>query len=107
MEPCEYGVVCIYEYCNENGNDYGRTMAACQADNRWSGALVSSCEGTTFCMDENMSETCAAGEVCMIRNGVVECIPNTCGTGPVQCSCLGHCDCTFTGNTGGVTIFCP
>jgi hypothetical protein len=106
-EGCDPGLVCIYEYCNENGQDYGRVMAACQGNSRWSGGLVATCGGVTHCLDERGVETCAAGEVCLIRGGNVECIPNTCGPGLVSCECLGHCDCMFTGNTGGVTLLCP
>ncbi|HMF42292.1 MAG TPA: hypothetical protein VKQ32_16585 [Polyangia bacterium] len=98
---CDGAQTCFYEDCAAAG----RTVASC-ASGTWS-VETGPCTGV-FCQ----SQTCAVGQICVQRAGgalIVECAPNTCGTGAIGCGCLQSCvgTCTVGGSLqSGVTIQC-
>src|SRR6185369_4339466 len=94
---------CFYEDCS----GAGRSSATCSGG-VWN-VITGPCT-STICTQQVM--TCPAGQICMESAGgalLVTCVPNTCGKGPIQCSCLQSCfgDCVTTGSVnGGVTVYC-
>jgi hypothetical protein len=103
--PCN-GQGCFYEDCA----GAGRTAAHCT-----NGVWVvdrAPCAAPT-CPGIGGSFTCAAGQICWQSAGgavqPTECLANGCGTGPVTCDCLRHCQgtCSVTGSaTTGFYAFC-
>ena len=93
---------CFYEDCAAGG----RTVASC-TNGAWS-VETGPCTGA-FCL----SQTCAIGQVCLMRVGgalLIDCVPNTCGASAIGCGCLQSCAgsaCTVGGSLqSGVTIQC-
>jgi hypothetical protein len=93
---------CHYEDCAT----FGRVLAVCN-----NGAFM---ELRGACTAVNCSgvhgTTCPAGQICVERIGgalIRECVPNSCGAGPISCDCLGlQCPgpCVITGAPEAGTI---
>jgi hypothetical protein len=101
-DSCNAATSCFYEDCA----GAGRTVATC-TNGAWN-VQTGACTGV-FCQ----SQTCAIGQVCMMRIGgalLVECVPNTCGAAAIGCGCLQSClgsDCSVSGSLQtGVTVQC-
>ncbi len=97
------GQSCIYEDCGRSGV----TVATCQ--DTWS-VTTSACSETVRCPYPS-SQTCSAGQICIVYAGgalYARCVDNPCGTGPVDCSCLGVCSgvCNTLSTTSGVAVYC-
>ncbi len=103
--PCDGSLQCFYEDCA----GAGRTVAAC-AQGAWS-VTVDACQ-SYLCQSGTVSATCAAGTVCVaIASGfpIAQCVQNSCGAGPISCSCLGACTgtCSLRGTaTQGIIVEC-
>jgi len=100
--PCSNVASCFYEECTAGG----RTVASC-TNGAWS-VETGPCTGV-FCL----SQTCAIGQVCLMRVGgalLIDCVPNTCGASAIGCGCLQSCAgsaCTVGGSLqSGATIQC-
>jgi hypothetical protein len=104
-DSCGATQPCYYEDCA----GAGRAVAACVQD-RWT-VTVAPCM-TAVCRSGSVSTSCEAGRLCLaIASGspVALCAPNTCGTGPVSCSCLQSCTgvCTVSGTAAnGLVVSC-
>ena len=104
-DPCGAAEICYYEDCAGTG----RTVASC-ANDSWT-VTVGTCK-TATCRSGTAGASCDAGQLCLaIASGVpiALCAPNTCGTGPVSCSCLQSCTgvCTVRGTaTDGLIVSC-
>ena len=100
-QACTVAGSCFYEDCAGSG----RTAATC-VNGAWA-VETGPCTGV-FCQ----SQTCAIGQVCVVRAGgalLVDCASNTCGSAAIGCGCLQSCagTCTLTGSLQtGVTIQC-
>lgn len=101
-QACSVAASCFYEDCAGSG---GRAVATC-SNGAWA-VETGPCTGV-FCQ----SQTCAVGQVCVVRAGgalLVDCAANTCGSAAIGCGCLQSCagTCTVTGSLQtGVTIQC-
>jgi hypothetical protein len=106
---CNVPVNCTYEDCA----GAGRTIATCVAGSvsapRWQ---VSTGACTMATCPAPSSQTCAAGQVCLVLAGgafLAQCVSNTCGTSAISCDCIQSCSgvCTVIGSAqGGVTVSC-
>jgi hypothetical protein len=100
-QGCNAAASCFYEDCAGSG----RTVATC-TNGAWA-VETGPCTGV-FCQ----SQTCAVGQVCVVRAGgalLVDCASNTCGSGAIGCGCLQSCagTCAVSGSLQtGVTIQC-
>jgi hypothetical protein len=100
-QACTVAGSCFYEDCAGSG----RTVATC-VNGAWA-VETGPCTGV-FCQ----SQTCAVGQLCVIRAGgalLVDCASNTCGSAAIGCGCLQSCagTCTATGSLQtGITIQC-
>ena len=97
------GQSCVYQDCA----GAGVTVASCQ--DTWS-VTTTVCGDTVRCPYPS-SQTCAAGQICIVYAGgalYAQCVDNPCGTGPVECGCLGVCSgvCNTLSSTSGVTVYC-
>jgi len=100
-QSCSAAATCFYEDCAASG----RTVARCE-NGAWA-VETGPCTGV-FCQ----SQTCPAGQVCMMLGGgalLIECVPNSCGAAAISCGCLQSCagSCAVSGSLeSGVTIHC-
>lgn len=83
---CSGASYCVYEDCT----GAGRSIATC-SESAWS-VSTTACSETFTCLIGGGQ--CNAGEICLIHAGGAisqRCVPNTCGTGPVECDCAEGC----------------
>jgi hypothetical protein len=98
---CSGTAACFYEECA----GIGRNVARC-VNGAWS-VESGPCTGVSC-----QSQTCAPGQVCVIRAGgalLIDCVQNVCGGTAIACGCLQSCagTCTVGGSlASGVTIQC-
>ena len=98
------GQRCVYQDCAA----LGVTVASCQST--WS-LTTTPCGSVVLCASYSGSTTCSTGQICKVYAGgalLADCVENTCGTGPIDCTCLGICSgvCSTLTNTTGVTVYC-
>jgi hypothetical protein len=96
---CGGDTQCYYDACPEGG----RAIATC------SGRVWTVETGTSCAVEcSGVGTQCDEGQICLVHAGgalLVDCIENSCGTGPILEECAGNCP-VFFSLYGGTTATC-
>lgn len=103
--PCaRTGLECIYQNCSTTGI----TVAVCQGT--WS-VTSNPCPTEVQCSLMASTNGCSPNQICLTLAGgalMESCIDNTCGEGPIDCSCLPSCSgvCSLYAYSTGLALMC-
>lgn len=103
--PCaRTGLECIYQSCSTTGI----SVAICQGT--WS-VTSHPCPAEVQCSAMVSTNGCSPGQICLTLAGgayMESCIDNTCGAGPIDCSCLSSCSgvCKLNAYSTGLALMC-
>jgi hypothetical protein len=116
-QPClpgALGTSCFYEDCS----GAGRSRTLCSSRDLGQGNLQQlwsvetwPCGSEVQCGGNGQGMSCLRGQVCVVLAGgalITGCASHSCGTGPIDCSCVEGCfgECVTSGTENGVTISC-
>lgn len=112
--PCPtslQGTSCYYDDCSASG---GRKRAVCSSSGSAQPAwAVDSfpCGVQTMCAGDGAGQSCPVGQVCLVLESgsrTVQCVPHSCGTGPITCDCVQGCftGCSMSSAQQAVTFTC-